>query len=76
MDKHLNVRVIGVPKNASYDKKWMDTISDKEMSELALSDGDTAIFESMEEFSEVVLNNPSAKEQLLSNWWYFLTDMA
>jgi hypothetical protein len=46
------------------------------MSELALSDGDTAIFESMEEFSEVVLNNPSAKEQLLSNWWYFLTDMA
>jgi predicted transcriptional regulator len=76
MDKHLNVRVIGVPKSASYDKKWMDTISDKEMSELALSDGDTTIFESMEEFSEVVLNNPNAKEQLLSNWWYFLTDMA
>jgi predicted transcriptional regulator len=76
MDKHLNVRVIGVPKDSSYDKKWMDSISDKEMSTLALSDGDTAIFESMEEFSEVVLNNPLAKEQLLSNWWYFLTDLA
>ena len=76
MDKKLNVRVIGVPKDSSYDKKWMDSISDKEMSELALSDGDTAIFESMEEFSEVVLNNPLAKEQLLSNWWYFLTDLA
>jgi predicted transcriptional regulator len=76
MDKKLNVRVIGVPKDSSYDKKWMDSISDKEMSELALSDGDTAIFESMEEFSEVVLNNPLAKEQLLSNWWYFLTDRA
>ncbi len=76
MDKNLNVRVIGVPKDSSYDKKWMDSISDKEMSELALSDGDTAIFESMEEFSETVLNNPLAKEQLLSNWWYFLTDLA
>jgi predicted transcriptional regulator len=76
MDKKLNVRVIGVPKDSSYDKKWMDSISDKEMSELALSDGDTAIFESMEEFSEVVLNNPLTKEQLLSNWWYFLTDRA
>lgn len=76
MDKKLNVRVIGVPKDSSYDKEWMDSISDKEMSELALSDGDTSIFLSMEEFSEVVLNNPSAKEQLLSNWWYFLTDMA
>jgi len=29
MDKHLNVRVIGVPKSSSYDKKWLDTISDK-----------------------------------------------
>jgi len=76
MDKHINVRVIGVPKDSSYDKKWMDSISDKEMSELALSDADTAIFESIEEFSEVVLNNPLAKEQLLSNWWYFLTDLA
>ena len=76
MDKHLNVRVIGVPKGSSYDKKWMDSISDKEMSNLALGDADTAIFESMEEFSEVVLNNPTAKEQLLNNWWYFLTDLA
>jgi len=31
------------------------------MSEVALADGDTAIFESMEEFSETVLNNPGGK---------------
>lgn len=76
MDKHLNVRVIGVPKDSSYNKEWLDSISDKEMSDLALCDADTAIFESMEEFSKAVLNNPKAKEQILNNWWYLLTDLA
>lgn len=75
MDKNINVRVMGFPKE-NYDKETLDKLSDRELSDWALADGDTAIFENMEEFSEVVLNNPCAKEQLLSNWWYFLTDLA
>lgn len=75
MDKNIKVRVIGFPKE-NYDKEMLDKISDRERSDWALIYEDTAIFENMEEFSEVVLNNPSAKEQLLSNWWYFLTDLA
>ncbi len=75
MDKHLNVSVMGFPKE-NYDKELLNKLSDSELSDWALADGGTAIFENMEEFSETVLNNPSAKEQLLSNWWYFLTDMA
>ena len=74
MDKHLNVRVMGFPKE-NYDEETLGKLSDRELSDWALADGDSAIFESLEEFSEVVLNNPSAKEQLLSNWWYFLTDL-
>lgn len=75
MGKNINVRVIGFPKE-NYDKEMLDKINDRERSDWALIYGDTAIFENMEEFSEVVLNNPSAKEQLLNNWWYFLTDLA
>lgn len=73
MDKKSNVRVIGFPKTA-YDKKWLDTLRDGELSETALADGDTAIFEDLREFQETVLNNDFGKEQLKSNWWYFLHD--
>jgi len=72
MDKNSSVRVVGFPKG-NYDKKWLDSINDRERSDTALADGDTAIFEDLREFQDVVLN-ATTKEQLISNWWYFLND--
>jgi len=72
MDKNSSVRVVGFPKG-NYDKKWLDFINDRERSDTALADGDTAIFEDLREFQDVVLNS-TTKEQLISNWWYFLND--
>lgn len=72
MDKKSSVRVVGFPKD-NYDKKWLDSINDRERSEVACADGDTAIFEDLQEFQDTVLNS-SIKEQLISNWWYFLND--
>ena len=72
MDKKSSVRVVGFPKD-NYDKKWLDSINDRERSEVACADGDTAIFEDLSEFQDTVLNSP-IKEQLISNWWYFLND--
>ena len=72
MDKKSNVRVVGFPKE-TYDKEWLDTLNDRQRSETALADGDTAIFEDLREFQDVVLN-VTANEQLISNWWYFLND--
>lgn len=73
MDKKSDVRVVGFPKKA-YDKKWLDSINDRERSDAALADGDTAIFEDLEEYQEEVLNSSFGREQLISNWWYFLHD--
>lgn len=73
MDKNSNVRVVGFPIT-SYDKTTLDSLSDRDKSEWACADGDTAIFEDLREFQDVVLNTPMAKEQLVSNWWYFLND--
>lgn len=72
MDKKSSVRVVGFPKD-NYDKKWLDSINDRERSEVACADGDTAIFEDLQEFQDTVLNSP-INEQLISNWWYFLND--
>jgi hypothetical protein len=72
MDKKSNVRVVGFPKD-TYNKEWLDTLNDRQRSETALADGDTAIFEDLREFQDTVLNSP-IKEQLISNWWYFLND--
>jgi len=73
MDKSSNVRVVGFPKTA-YDKEWLDTLRDRELSDTALADEDTAIFEDLRDFQETVLNSTFGKEQLKSNWWYFLHD--
>ena len=73
MDKKSNVRVVGFPK-ANYTKKWLDSINDRERSEAALADGNAAIFEDLEEYQEEVLNSSFGREQLISNWWYFLND--
>ena len=73
MDKNSSVRVVGFPKN-SYDKEWLDSINDRERSEAACADGDTAIFEDLRDFQDTVLNTNFGKEQLLNNYWYFLND--
>jgi hypothetical protein len=39
-----------------------------------LADGDTAIFEDLKEFQEI-LNDKTSFEQVKNNWWYFLTDL-
>lgn len=76
MDKHLDVRVMGFPKE-NYSKEALDKLTDRELSDWALADGDTAIFENLKEFQET-LNDKTcfSKEQVRNNWWYFLTDMA
>lgn len=73
MDKNSNVRVVGFPKS-SYYKDVLDSLSDREKSEWACADGDTAIFEDLREFQDVVLNCIGSNKQLISNWWYFLND--
>ena len=74
MDKNSSVRVVGFPKE-TYDKGWLDTLNDRQRSETALADGDTAIFEDLREFQEI-LNDKTGffKEQVKNNWWYFLND--
>lgn len=72
MDKNSNVRVVGFPKE-SYDKKWLDTLNDKQKSETALADGYSYIYENLQEFQDCVLNS-KLREILNNNWWYFLND--
>lgn len=76
MDKHLNVRVMGFPKE-NYNKETLDKLSDRELSDWALADGDTAIFIDLEEFQQLLNDKTnSSKKQVKNNWWYFLTDLA
>jgi hypothetical protein len=74
MDINSSVRVVGFPKE-SYDKEWLDTLNDRQRSDTALADGDTAIFEDLRVFQEI-LNDKTGffKEQVKNNWWYFLND--
>jgi hypothetical protein len=75
MDKNINVRVMGFPKE-NYDKDTLDKLSDRELSEWALADGDTAIFEDLKEFQEILNDKTDfSKEQVENSWWYFLTDL-
>lgn len=71
LTKKSDVRVVGFPKD-TYDKEWLDTLNDRELSDAAIADGDTAIFEDLREFQDTVLNGLDI--QLNSNWWYFLHD--
>ena len=70
MDKNSNVRVVGFPCD-SYDRKWLDSINDRERSEAACADGNTFIFEDLREFQEY-LNNDMVDTE--NNWIYFLND--
>ena len=49
MDKNINVRVVGLPIE-QYDKEWLNTLSDMELSETALAEGDSEIYLSLAEF--------------------------
>ena len=72
MDKYINVRVMGFPKE-NYDKETLDKLSDRELSDWALADGDTAIFTDLEQFQEALNNDNVGTE---NKWFYFLTDLA
>lgn len=72
MDKHLNVRVVGLPVE-QYDKEWLNTLSDRELSDTALAEGDSEIYLSLAEFQEA-LNNDNVDTE--NKWFYFLTDKA
>jgi hypothetical protein len=72
MDKNINVRVMGFPKE-NYDKETLDKLSDRELSDWALADGDTFIYVDLREFQNEV-NNTSID---VNNYWiYFLIDLA
>ena len=73
MDKNINVRVVGFPKG-NYDKKWLDTLNDRERSDAALADGDAFIYVDLREFQDEVLNKHTL--DLIMCYWYFLTDLA
>ena len=74
MEKKCNVRVVGFPKK-TYEKGWLDGLSDKERSETALADGDTEIFEDLEEFQDFINEDTiESAKGLMYYYWYFLND--
>ena len=74
MDKNSNVRVVGFPKT-SYDKEWLDTLKDRELSETACADGDTQIWGSLNEFQNDLHLEGAGRNIIDLNWIYFLTDL-
>lgn len=75
MDKNVNVRVIAFPKT-QYDKEWLDTLKDEELSETALADCDSQIWSNLSEFQDDLHLNGAGRNIIDLNWVYFLTDMA
>lgn len=71
MDKNINVRVVGLPIE-QYDREWLNTLSDRELSDTALAEGDSEIYSSLAEFQEA-LNNDNVDTE--NKWFYFLTDL-
>ena len=72
MDNNLNVRVVALP-TITYDRQWLNTLNDRELSDTALADGDSDIYGSLLEFQEA-LNNDEVDTE--NKWIYFLTDLA
>lgn len=72
MDKKLDIRVVALPID-DYDREWLNTKSDQELSEIACADGDSDIYESLLEFQEA-LNSDEVDTE--NKWIYFLTDKA
>ena len=75
MDKNINVRVMGFPKE-NYDKETLDKLTDRELSEWALADGDTQIWGSLNEFQSDLHLEGAGRNIIDLNWIYFLTDLA
>ena len=75
MDKNIKVRVMGFPKE-NYDKETLDKLTDKELSEWALADGDTQIWGTLNEFQSDLHLKGAGRNIIDLNWIYFLTDLA
>ena len=72
MDKNSNVRVVCLPIS-QYDKEWLDTLKDEELSETACADGFSLIYGDLKEFQEAL--NLSSGVDIVRNYWiYFLND--
>ena len=56
-----------------YDREYLDTLNDRELSDCALAEGDSNIYVSLLEFQEA-LNNDEVDTE--NNLIYFLTDLA
>ena len=72
MDKNLNVRVVVLPIE-TYDRSYLNSLTDRELSDVALAEGDSDIYSSLLEFQEA-LNNDEVDTE--NKWIYFLTDLA
>ena len=75
MDKNLNVRVVGFPKE-NYDKETLDKLKDNELSEWALADGNTLIWDNLKAFQEDIHLQGAGRNIIDLNWIYYLTDLA
>ena len=71
MDKNINVRVVALPID-QYDRDYLNSLSDRELSDVALAEGDSDIYVSLLEFQER-LNNDEVDTE--NKWIYFLTDL-
>ena len=67
------VRVVALPK-AQYDKKWLDTLRDRELSEAALAEGDSLIWDTLDAFQEDLHLQGAGRNIVDLNWIYFLND--
>ena len=73
MDKNVNVRVVAFPKT-QYDKEWLDSLKDEELSETALADADSLIWPDLQEFQDDLHLKGAGRNIIDLNWVYFLTD--
>ncbi len=70
MDKKSNVRVVSFPID-QYDREWLDTLKDEELSSAACAEGESQIWSSLEEFQNDI---NSDRVDFENNWFYFLND--
>lgn len=73
MDKKSAVRVVAFPKT-QYDKEWLDTLNDKQLSETACAEGDSLIWDTLDSFQEDLHLQGSGRNIIDLNWVYFLND--
>jgi hypothetical protein len=71
MDKNLNVRVVALPID-TYDREYLNSLSDEQLSNIALADNKSDMYFSLLEFQER-LNNDEVDTE--NKWIYFLTDL-